>query len=210
MHLQMPFYPSALAFSEDGKRLAIAPVGEPVQIFDPAAGTKLFELKRTIGGTTAVAFSRDRELIATADADTSVRIYDGRSGAMLDHNTDFLLEPFAVVFTPDGKQLLAAGADKVIAVLDVATGEVIRKSKRAADPIGMLDISADGTQVVAGLMHADNMMTIAPLLVMETATGKQLQEWRPANMPLGGGWAIDGHLLVGTTGDTYLHIWRVR
>ena len=210
MHLELSFYPSAIAFSPDGKRLAIAPVGEPVQIYDPASGKKLFELQRMIGGTNAVVFSRDRELIATADADTGVRVYDGRSGAMLDHNTDFLLEAFTAAFTPDGKQLLAAGADKVIDVLDIATGYVIHKSAKAAGPIGNLDISADGTLLVAALFNADNPATAEPVVISETATGKQVQEWDPPVPPIGGGWTTDGHLLAGTASNTALHVWRVR
>jgi WD40 repeat protein len=210
MHVQLPFYPSAIAFSPDAKRLAIAPVGEPVQIYDPASGKKLFDLQRSIGGSEAVVFSRDRELIATADADTAVRVYDGRSGAMLDHNTDFLLEPFTAAFTPDGKQLLAAGADKVIAVLDIATGYVISKSAKTVDPIAMMDVSPDGTLVFAALMHADNMGMPAPVLISETATGKQVQEWDPPVTPIGGGWTADGHLLAATASHTALHVWRVR
>lgn len=210
MHVAMAFYPSALAFSADGKRLAIAPVGEPVQIYDPVAGKKLFDLRGATGGTTAVVFSRDRELIATTDADTAVRIYDGRSGAMLDHNTEFLLEPFTASFTPDGKQLMAAGADKTVMVLDVATGDVIRKSAKAADPIAYLEVSPDGKLVVAALMHADNMAMPSPVLILETDTGKQVQNWLPTSIPVGGGWTSDGHLLMATATPEALHIWRVR
>ena len=117
MQIEMPYYPFAMAFSPDGKRLAIAPAGEPVQIYDIGSGKKLFELQRTIGGSQAIAFSRDGGRIATADSDTVVRIYDGRNGELLARHTDFLLEPLAASFTVDGKQLLAAGGDKVIAVL---------------------------------------------------------------------------------------------
>ena len=84
--LSMPFYPSALAFAPDGARLAIAPVGEPVQIYDLASHSKTVELQRPVGGTAALAFSRDGSRIATADADTVVRIYDTRSGALLAMN----------------------------------------------------------------------------------------------------------------------------
>src|SRR3989442_1450469 len=95
MHLQMPFYPFALTFSPDGKRLAIAPVGEPVQIYDPVSGQKLFELQRTTGGSAAIAFSPDGGRIATADTDTVVRVYDARNGELLARNAEFLLVPMA-------------------------------------------------------------------------------------------------------------------
>jgi len=210
MQLEMPYYPFAMAFSPDGKRLAIAPGAEPVQVLDVMSGKKLFELQRTIGGSQSIAFSRDGGRIATADSDTVVRIYDGRNGELLARHTDFLLEPLAAAFSSDGKQLLAAGADKVIAVLDAATGGVVRKSAKLADPVAYLDVSPDGALTVAGLMHADNLLMPAPLLISETKTGRQVQEWLPATRLLGGGWTSDGHLLVATGTEKGLHLWRVR
>jgi dipeptidyl aminopeptidase/acylaminoacyl peptidase len=210
MHVQMPFYPFALAFSPDGKRLAIAPVGEPVEIYDPASGQKLFELPRTTGGSAAVSFSRDGGRIATADTDTVVRIYDARNGEMLARNAEFLLVPLTAAFTPDGKQLVTAGGDKVIALLDAATGNVIRKSTKAADPVLYMHVSPDGALVAAMLMHADNMLMAAPLVISETASGREVQEWLPPSLALGGGWTKDGRLLVATATEKALHIWRVR
>jgi WD40 repeat protein len=210
MHVQMPFYPFALAFSSDGKRLAIAPVGEPVQIYDPASGQKLFELQRTTGGSAAVSFSRDGGRIATADSDTVVRIYDARNGEMLARNAQFLLVPLTAAFTPDGKQLVAAGGDKIIALLDTATGNVIRKSAKTADPVLYTQVSPDGVMVAALLMHADNMLLAAPLVISETASGRKVQEWLPPSLALGAGWTKDGRLLVATATEKALHIWRVR
>jgi len=210
MHLQMPFYPAALAFSRDGKRLAIAPVGEPVQIYDPASGQKLVELQRPTGGSAAVAFSRDGGRIATADTDTAVRIYDTHNGEMLARNADFLLEPLAAAFTAEGKVLLAAGGDKFIAFLDTASGSVIRKSAKAIDPVTYLEVSPDGSFVAAMLMHAANMAMPAPWLILETASGRKVQEWLPASLALGGGWTKEGGLLVATVSEKALHIWRVR
>ena len=210
MHVQMPFYPFALAFSPDGRRLAIAPVGQAVQIYDAMSGKRLFELQHPTGGTAAIAFSRDGGRIATADADTVVRIYDARNGEMLARNAEFLLVPLTAAFTPDGKQLLAGGGDKVIALLDTATGNVIRKDAKAADPVSYLHVSPNGDLVAALLMHANNMLMPAPVVISETASGRKVQEWLPASRALGGGWTNDGHLLLATATEKALHIWRVR
>jgi WD40 repeat protein len=210
LELRMAYYPSALAFSADGKRLAVAPVGEPVQIYDVGSRRKLFELERTVGGTASVAFSGDGSRIATADADTVVRIYDGRNGKLVARNTDFLLEPLAVAFTPDGKRVLAGGGDLTIAVVDAATGNAVRKSGKLADPVVYLEVSPDGTLVAAGLMHAANMLSAAPVLISETESGRKVDEWLPGSRVLGGGWTADGHLLAATNGSSGLEIWRVR
>jgi WD40 repeat protein len=209
MALTMPFYPSALAFSPDGRQLAIAPVGEPVQLYDVASRTKVVELQRPVGGTSALAFSRDGSRIATADADTAIRVYDARSGKMAPPNTDFLLEPLALAFTADGKQLVTGG-DKVMASVDVASGRMIRKSGKLEDPVAALDISPDGTLVAAMLLHADNMLLPGLVIVSETASGQKVTQWLPATAPLGGGWTNDGRLLIATGSEKALHIWRVR
>ena len=210
MSVNMPFYPAALAFSADGRRLAIAPVGEPVQIHDPGSGRKLLELQRPTGGSEAVVFSRDGRRIATADADTAVRIYDAHTGVMLARNADFLLEPLAADFGADGKLIVAGGGDKVVAFLEITTGSAIRKSAKAADPVAYLEVSPDGALVAALLMHADDLLKPAPVLMLETASGRTVQEWLPAGLVLGGRWTRDGHFLVAIASERALHIWRAR
>jgi WD40 repeat protein len=210
MHLKLPFYPMALAFSADAKRLAIAPANQPVQVYDPASGRKLFELQRPVGGTQAVVFSPDGSRIATADSDTVVRVYDSRNGELLSRNADFLMEPLAAAFSADGKQLLAGGGDKTIALLDAASGRAIRTSAKLADPVAYMEVSPDGALLAAVLMHADNMLMPGALLISEVSSGKNVVEWHPEKLPIGGAWTTDGHLLVATLGDKAIEIWKVR
>ena len=210
LSVHMPFYPAALAFSADGQRLAIAPVGEPVQVYEPGSGRKLLELQRPTGGSEAVVFSRDGRRIATADADTAVRIYDAHTGVILSRNADFLLEPLSADFSADGNHVVAGGADKIIAVLDVAAGSVILTSAKATDPMMYLEVSPDGALIAALLMHADDLLKPAPVLMLETASGRKVQEWLPGGLVLGGRWTRDGHFLVGIASERALHIWRAR
>lgn len=210
VQLQMPFYPSTMAFSHDGRTLAIAPAGDPVQLIDAGSGRKLLELQRPVGGTAALAFSRDDRRIGAADADTVVRIYDVRSGALLAQNADFLLEPLAIDFSADGRQLLAAGGDEIIVAMDTRTGNVIRKTAKAGDPVGYVEVSADGRLLAAGFMHAANMLSPAPIVISDMASGRTVQEWVPASLIYGGTWTSDGRLLVATASEKALHIWRVR
>lgn len=209
-HLRLGFYPSTLAFSPDGSRLAIAPVGEPIQIYDVAATRKLFELQRPVGGTAAIAFSRDGTRLAAADADTVVRFYEARTGELLKTNADFLLEPLAAAFSADGKQLLTGGGDKLLATLDVASGTTARKSGKLDDPVASVDLSPDGAWSAALLMHADNLTMPAPVIVSEAATGRRVTQWLPPSVALWSGWTDDGRLLVATGDDRAVHIWHVR
>jgi len=209
MRLKMPFYPTAMTFAADNTRLAIAPVGEPVQIYDVTSGQKLSELRRVTGGTAALAFSRDSRRIGTADADTVVRIYDASNGTLLASNSEYLLEPLSAVFSADGNQLLTGGGDKVLVWHDAASGKSIRRSGRLDDPVGLLAMSPDGKMVAAGLMHADNLLMPAPILVSDADSGKRVTQWMPPSLPLGGGWVSDGRLLIVTGDDQAIRFWRL-
>jgi WD40 repeat protein len=210
LQLRSPHYPSTAAFSRDGKWLAIAPMGDPVQVFDVHGGRKLYETKAITGGTAAIAFSRDNNLIVTADADTAVRVYDARTGKLLAENRDFLLEPLAVDFTSDGKQVIAAGADKVLAFIDANSGKLIRHLEKTVEPVAYLEVSPDGAFVATVFMKADNLVLPAPVAVWETSSGLKKQEWVPPTVALGTSWTRDGHLISADATPDSLRIWRIR
>jgi WD40 repeat protein len=209
LQLRLPHYPSTAAFSRDGKRLAIAPMGDPVQVFDVGEGRRLYQMNEIMGGTAAIAFSRDGTAIATADADTAVRVYDAHSGKLVAENYDFLLEPLTLDFTSDGRQVIAAGADKVLAFIDAASGKTIRHSEKASEPIWYLEVSPDGTSVAIVFMKSDNLAQPAPVVVWEVSSGQKKSEWLPPTLALAGGWTRSGHLISATAGPDAMRIWQV-
>jgi len=208
MHSKVWPYAVSAAFSPDGKTLALGPANEPVQLIDVGSGRKRYDLQRTLGGSAALAFSRDGTRIVAGDADTVVRVYDARNGEMLARYTDFLLEPLAVDFTPDGKRVAAGGGDKVVAILDSATGHSPRKPEGLADAVYHLNFSPDGRYLAVRLMNSASMSKPAPLLIFESS-GRKVLEWIPPTVGIGGGWTDDGHLLIGTSTEDSVVIWRV-
>jgi WD40 repeat protein len=209
LQLQLPHYPSAACFSRDGKIIAIAPMGEPVQVFDMAAAKMLFQTHAVTGGSEALALSRDGKSLATADADTAVRVYDARSGKLSAENHDFLLEPLAVEFSPDGRQVIAGGGDKFLIFIDAASGKTIRRLEKTDEPYSSLKVSSDGAFVAAILMKAENMTQPAPLVKWEVSSGQKKSQWTPRVLALGMDWTPDGRLIsAGAEGDS-LQIWRV-
>jgi WD40 repeat protein len=207
---QLTHYPGVAAFSHDGRRLAIAAQGDPVQIFDLATKRKLYQLQQTAGGAAAVAFSRDGAMLATADADTAVRIYDASSGKLMSRNDDFMLEPLAIDFTADGKQVVAAGADKVVAFIDNASGHLVRRLQKTPEPVAYLEVAPDGAALATVFMKADNLTEAAPVAIWDLGSGRQRANWLPATPAIGGGWGRDGHLLAVTATGQAVHIWQVQ
>lgn len=205
---RLEHYPSAAAFSLDGKLLAIAPAGDPLQVFNVVEGRKLYTTGKVTGGTTALAFSRNGTAIGAADADTGVRVYDAQTGKLVAENHDFLLEPLAIDFTADGKQVMAAGADKMLVMIDAARGKLVRRSEKMSEPVFYLATSPDGTSVALVFMKADNLSQPAPVEVWEVASGKKKSERLPPALALAGGWTRDGHLIAVTAGPDAMTIWQ--
>jgi tricorn protease-like protein len=211
LQVRMNHYPGPVSFSRDNKFIAIAPMGDPVQVFDVAASKLLYETKAVTGGTVALAFSRDGGSIATADADTAVRVYDAHTGKLVAENRDFLLEPLAVDFTADGRQVVAGGGDKILMFIDGASGKVIRRLQKIEEPIGFssLKVSPDGSLVAGILMKANNMTQPAPVVMWEVSSGKRKSQWLPDKLALWMDWTRDGRLIsVGFDSDSMV-VWRV-
>jgi WD40 repeat protein len=209
--LRLPHYPVAASFSHDGKFIAIASTGDPVQVFDVAAGRMLYQTNAVTGGTVALAFSRDGTSIATADADTAVRIYDARTGRLVAENRDFLLEPFGVNFTSDGRQVIAGGGDKIVMFIDAASGKLIRRLQKTDEPIlfSSLKVSPNGSLVAAILFKAENMTQPAPVVIWEVSSGDEKSQWMPARLAYCVDWTRDGRLISAGFDSDSLLVWRV-
>lgn len=209
MQLQMAHYPWPAVFSRDGNMLAIAPMGGAIQVFDVGTRHKRFDLESPVGGTNALSFSRDGSRIATADGDCVVRIYDAADGKLLARNEDSILEPSTLDFTADGRHVVVGSVGKVTVYLDVLTGKVARRMDRDAEPAWVLQVSEDANYLAILFFKADDMLTAAPMVVSEIASGRKIVEWIPPTFPLGMTWTKDGSLVAAISANGGLQIWRV-
>lgn len=209
--LRLPHYPGAVSFSHDSRFIAIAPMGDPVQVFDVAVGKMAYQTNAVTGGTVSLAFSRDGSSFATADADTGVRIYDARTGKLVAENHDFLLEPLAVDFTSDGRQVVAGGGDRILMFLDAANGKLIRRLGKMEEPVAVssLRVSPDGSLVAALLMKAENMTQPAPVVTWDALSGERKSQWLPGKLALCMDWTRDGRLISAGFDSDSLHVWQV-
>jgi WD40 repeat protein len=115
--------PTFLAFSPDGRALAVADSGPVVALWDLASDTRPHFLRGQLGGVRMLAFSPHGDRLASAGDDGSVLVWmvsgpsTGRVDTTLRGHSGAVR---ALAFSTDGSQLASAGADGIVALWDVS------------------------------------------------------------------------------------------
>ena len=142
-----------VAFSPDGKRLAVGGVG----IWDTKTGQPVVKLTKHSGAVQSVAFSHDGEWLATGSLDAM--LWDARTGQHL-HTLSAHTRPIRrLAFSPDKKRIATAGDDGTVRVWDAAAGQetlTLRNEHIPSTSVDGLAFSKDGKQLAvtgAGGMH---------------------------------------------------------
>jgi WD40 repeat protein/tRNA A-37 threonylcarbamoyl transferase component Bud32 len=145
---------SALAFSPDGKMLAVAIGDRTVKVWDVIRRQEL----ATLGGHTnsifCVAFSPDGTLLATGGMDETVKLWDvaaWRERASLRGNLGWAR---SVGFSPDGRFLAVGSSHGPIVLWDVKTRQAvgILKGHRTGHLVFSLAFSPSGEVLASGSM----------------------------------------------------------
>jgi WD40 repeat protein/tRNA A-37 threonylcarbamoyl transferase component Bud32 len=140
----------SVAYSPDGKQLATGGNGA-VEIWDPAAGLRLRELKAPAAGLVlAVAFSPDGRSLATGSGDGVARLWDAATGresaAFRGHSGPVT----SVAFSPDGTQLASASLDGTVRLWGTASGRSLVTLVGHSERFRCLAFSPDGKRLAMG------------------------------------------------------------
>ena len=143
----------AVAFSRDGKRLAVGS-GIPaktgvVRIYAVPGGELLHDFAGHDDVVFGLAFRPDGGQIASASFDQSVRVWSlstGKPDGAFRGHSDFVE---SVGYTRDGRSILSSGKDRSIKRVDAGTLKEMRTYSGHDDDVLSLAIHPDGTRFVS-------------------------------------------------------------
>jgi WD40 repeat protein len=171
---------AAVAFSNDGRRIAVATNGaggelpEPGEVFILEAGTgkvvRRFEIAENVrqgewASVSDIAFRPDGALIAaasgagrrgrpagliTGDAPAVIRLWDIESGREVGTIGNRDARVQRLAYSPDGTQLATAGGDGHVCIWNASTGKRVQTLPFEAKLIGSVAFSADGRFLAVG------------------------------------------------------------
>ncbi len=117
---------TALAFSPDGKSLAIGWRGRWVDLVAVKSGRVLRRLGPLSGWPRSLAFSPSGKVLAVAGQAQQIALFDpatGKAKGLLTGHTSWVNH---VTFSLDGKHIAGAGWDHAVRIWDVASGKLLR------------------------------------------------------------------------------------
>jgi WD40 repeat protein len=169
---------NSLAFSPDGKRLAIAwgkPPANPIEILETATGQpgSVAPMTYFTGVPFALAFSPDGEVLAVASGGRELTLHDAATGQKRRtfSNATALT---SVQFSPDGRRLATGDSGGAVKLWDVVTGQILTlgrlrlNTQVAFSPDGRR-LAAFDDQGTAGLWEAATREEVAAREAQERA-----------------------------------------
>jgi WD40 repeat protein len=138
-----------IAFSSDGKHLALASVYTTIRLLNVETG----EVRSLIGHSNSVysvAFSPDGKYLASGSWDGTVRLWNVDTGEEVKTLRGHSSVVASVSFSPSGKQIVSGSWDETIKVWDAETGAEIETLRGHSNIVESVAFSPNGKYIVSG------------------------------------------------------------
>ncbi len=163
---------TALAFSRDGRSLAVASfvpgTAGAVRLYAvPPTGIPAEKPAHVLAAhqdaVLDLAWSPDGKTLATAGYDRLIKLWDAAAGRELRTLKDHSDAVYGLAFSPDGRWLGSGGADRAVKVWEVATGKRLYTLGESTDWVYAVAWSPDGKHLAAaGVDRSIRVWEVSP------------------------------------------------
>lgn len=141
---------SAVAFSSDGKWLAIARNDASITLWNIPASQAANRLTGHTWDVAGIVFSPDSKLLASASWDRTVKLWDIKGGTIQGTLTGHPLGAGALCFSPDGRTLAVGSMGTAVTLWSVPAQQDLMTFQWNGAFLGELFFSPDGNLLAAG------------------------------------------------------------
>jgi WD40 repeat protein len=195
-----PYARGGVAFSPDGKMLALSHCDGTWRLWDTSTAAELRRVPTVLGlFGFPLAFSPDRRTLFAGGGDEPLSLWDPDTGEELARLPDHKGPLLDAMFSPDGKAVLV-GSNSDVRCWDVATGGEVALLPQMGDGSRFLCFSSDG--LFAASLGRNWLVRVWEIATGETRATIQLERYAPrATLSAGAKFfatqvEADAHLLV--------------
>lgn len=198
-----------LAYSPDGKQLAIGCVNGAVKVWQMGKNfdKQLIELRGHTNLVCTVTFSSDGALLASGSADGTVRLWELNSGNCLVTLKGTATTIRSIAFSPDDKWLASARDDQTIHLWQVSNAHLISTIPGDQGWVMSVAFSPDGKRLASGGFDSTIKLwdvSDPPSGVKLVATLRGHEQWVSTVA-----FSPDGRLLASGSADFGVRLWSV-
>lgn len=192
-----------IAFSADGRNVAIGMSEKVVELIDVVTGRTLQSIPFPKGPIGLMALSPDGTMLVATTGNGEIYGWNLLNQQLLTYNESHSSEVVSLSFSPDGKTLATGSVDRTIKVWDIASGKRLRTIIGHGGWVTTLDFSTDGRYLLSG--DADGLIK-----VWDMAT-KELPVWpdqKPKSIQETTFTPSNELIAIGRDGDDRLKLWN--
>ena len=192
----------AIAFSQDGKMLAVGTSGGEIQIWQVDSGEHLINCVGHTDWVWTVAFSPNGRLLASGGEDKSIRIWDVGTGQCLKTLQGHENWIGFVAFNPNSATLASGSFDHTIMLWDVNTGQRIKIFQGHTGRIRKIVFNRNGSTLISGSMDQT-------IRIWEVSTGQCIKKLDGA-APIRTISLSPDNMILASGGDDYnIQLWDI-
>jgi WD40 repeat protein len=193
---------SSIAFSPDGKMLALGSNDYAVRLLDIATGQELCLLNGHADRVSSMTFSPDGKKLATGSVDRTIKLWDVATGQELLTLKGHVKDISSVAFSPNGKILVSGSADNSVMLWDVTLTQqsFLLRANEERQKVVSVAFSPDGKTIASGGFDG-------AVKLWDVATGQMIRQFKEHEFVIFSvAFSSDGKMLASGSSEGHIHL----